>query len=184
MPRIGVCLVLFLAISGCSKPRVPAEATELQTRAAEFRHRVLARNVKTALEDLTAKLDEKWQEHNQVLFEFSVYKKRQERDAKINKEGATIEDVKKAHVEYEAEFDKLREQFKNANDLNTKKLKKYKVDVLAKIMDQFDRSEQADIILVRYMMGLKPGPFDSFVVGKPQIISTEMIEAALSGKDK
>jgi hypothetical protein len=166
---LRLCLVLFLAISGCaSRPHAPAEATELESKAAEFRHRVLRRNVDTVVLDLFDKLNTKWLEHNQAVYDFELYKLRLARDTKLkNADLASTQAVYKAYEQY---LDKLDSQVKKANQANSDKLAKFKTEILTKLQDQFDRSEQADIILMRYMMGLKPGPFDSFLIGEPEVV--------------
>jgi hypothetical protein len=183
MHRLGVCLVLFLAISGCnySRPHAPAEATELESRAAEFRHRVLRRNVETVIDNLISKLETKWLEHNQVIYDFALYKLRLARDTKLK--DADLAGTQKAYSDYEQDLDKLTAQFKKANQVNSEKLAKFKADILTKLQDQFDRSEQADIILMRYMMGLQPGPFDSFLIGEPDIIQQDKLDAVLPKKE-
>jgi len=166
---LRLCLVLFLAISGCaSRPHAPAEATELESKAAEFRHLVLRRNTETIIADLTDKLNTKWLEHNQAVYDFELYKLRLARDAKLK--DADLTSTQEAYKAYEQALDKLDSQFKKANALNLDKLVKFKTEILTKLQDQFDRSEQADIILMRYMMGLKPGPFDSFLIGEPEVV--------------
>ena len=183
MLRLGFSLVLFLAISGCnySRPHAPPEVQELESRAADFRHRTLRRNVESVVNDLTDKLNIKWQEHNASIFEFSVYKLREKRNELLK--DASTEDTKKIYALYESDSDKLLAQFTKANELNAEKLKKYRFDIIGKLADQFDRSEQADIILMRYMMGLQPGPFDSFLIGEPDVIQQQVLDAAIPKKE-
>ncbi len=63
-----ICILFFLAISGCSKPHAPAVVQDLHSRAADFRHNVIRPNVMTVIDDLFSKLNSQWQATNQEKY--------------------------------------------------------------------------------------------------------------------
>jgi hypothetical protein len=182
MTRFFLAITLLSTLTGCSfsKSRAPHEVQEAHARAAEFRQNVIKQNVEIVVEDLLQKLEKEWLDKNTVIFEAELLKLKATRDEKIkaSTQEEKVNIVVSAYAEYDEASDKLRLNFKKATEFNHEALKKYKDVNLGKIKEQFDKSQRVDLALMRYMMGLKPGPFDKFLVG-----SVDLIEPS-KNKDK
>ena len=161
---ISACLIL----TGCffSRSRAPQEIQDASARTAIYRHTVIKPNVAKVIDDLLQKVQDRWEAENELVYQEEIRKLKVDLEDKV-KQAPDKETVAKLYSEYEVSVEKLNVQKKNASNFNAQKLKEYRATNLDALIEQFDRCEKVDVALQRYFMGLKPGPFDGFLIGDP-----------------